>query len=289
MTPNEAWELDTETQLERFSKENMMNAEADKVAKKWGIGTTVRVLDYRGGRLGKNPDPYWSAEKYTVSRRDGYKWRVTDSKGRELVRRLKENELKEVHSEERADDQALKKVKETRNSARARRVVEQREQIEPAEETPDETPPQEELVGKTLWDLKPKVGRWIAVDAEGAEEDSSLLRFEKDGKQCFVYIGKVTKLEPKTQKIKLRYLSIRLAKGVPLTQQALGSRYLELLSSDQTLIGSTSATTLLFLGKMDFTTNRAGKGSIPADVVAKIKERYDAEGEAEVEEDPDDE
>ena len=83
MTPNQAWELDADMQLARYSQETAANEKEDAGARNWSPGERIRILEYRGGKLGKNPDPYWSRGSYTVSRRDGYKYYVKDDKGAE--------------------------------------------------------------------------------------------------------------------------------------------------------------------------------------------------------------
>jgi hypothetical protein len=277
MTPDQAYGLDKGVQEARYADELAHNAQADGLKEnRLMIGQRVRVLEYRGDRIGKDISTFWSKAFYRVARRDGYKWIVEGSDGRELDRRFKINELKRVSGAERQDEAGAKDVMKAKKAARVRRVMQQQEQIEPAQETPDETPTKEALEGKTLWDLQPKVGRWIAVDAEGADEDSTLLKFKKQGKACYVYVGKVSRLEQKGRRrtIKVRYLAAALPKHRTLT-----SRYLEPLSGDKGLRGSTSATALLYMGRMEFSAS--GKGSLPAEVAAKIKERYDAEAEPE--------
>ena len=67
MTPNQAWELDADLQLARYSQETAANEKEDAGARHWTPGERIRILEYRGGKLGKNPDPYWSRGSYTVS------------------------------------------------------------------------------------------------------------------------------------------------------------------------------------------------------------------------------
>ena len=162
MTPNQAWELDADLQLARYSQETAANEKEDAEARHWTPGERIRILEYRGGKLGKNPDPYWSRGSYTVSRRDGYKYYVKDSKGAELVRRFRNTELKAVPTNEREDDAGLQTAKENRQ--RARRTVKEREQIAPDENVL--AGPEAEALrglpanreGKTLMQLKPKRG-----------------------------------------------------------------------------------------------------------------------------------
>ena len=278
MTPNQAWELDADLQLARYSQETAANEKEDAGARHWTPGERIRILEYRGGKLGKNPDPYWSRGSYTVSRRDGYKYIVKDSKGDELVWRFRNTELKAVHASEREDDAGILSAKENRQRATARRTVKEREQIAPDEnvlarpeaEAQRGLPADRE--GKTLMQLKPKRGQWIIIDAEGQADDRFLLRFkklnEKDQQQtCYVWAGKVTKVGKKD--IKLQYLASTNE------DRKLSSRKLTLESREDGLDGATPAKPVLYLGPLEWAPTARGKGSLPKDVVELVKQRYD--------------
>ena len=282
MTPNEAWGLDANTQLVRYKHELGMNREADAGAQHWAPGESVRILEYRGGKLGKNPDPYWSDARlnYTVSRREGYKYFVKDASGQELVRRFRNTELKAVRSDERQDDAGLQVAKENRQRATARRTVKQKERIEPDEavlagpavEAQRGLPANME--GKSLADLEPKRGQWIIVDAEGQEDTDILLRFSKtnpDTKRaqtCYVWVGKVSRV--KKGNIYLQHLAAVADRS---SMRKLSSRKLSFISGDKPLDGETSAEALLYLGPVEWGTT--GKpGSLPKDVVKLVEQRY---------------
>jgi hypothetical protein len=278
MTPNQAWELDAKVQLARFSQETAANQKEDAGAMQWSPGERIRILEYRGGKLGKNPDPYWSQGSYTVSRRDGYKYYVKDSKGAELVRCFRNTELKAVHANERQDDAGFQVAKENRQRAKARRTVKHKEQIE-ADENVLAGPEAEaqrglpaDVEGKTLMDLKPKRGQWIVTDAEGQTDDKFLLRFQKLNPEteklqtCYVWAGKISKVGKKD--VKVQYLA---ATG---KERKLSSRKLLLESGEDALDGAADAKTVLYLGPMEGAPMR-GKGSLPKDVVNLVKERYD--------------
>ena len=279
MTPNQAWELDADLQLARYSQETAANEKEDAGARHWTPGERIRILEYRGGKLGKNPDPYWSRGSYTVSRRDGYKYYVKDSKGAELVRRFRNTELKAVPTNEREDDAGLQSAKENRQRATARRTVKEREQIAPDEnvlagpeaEAQRGLPADRE--GKTLLQLKPKRGQWIIIDAEGQADDRFLLRFKKlnaDNEQqtCYVWAGKVTKVGKKD--VKLQYLA-----STDGGHRKLSSRKLTLESGEEPLDGATPAKPVLYLGPLEWAPTARGKGSLPKDVVELVKQRYD--------------
>ena len=278
MTPNQAWELDADLQLARYSQETAANEKEDAGARHWTPGERIRILEYRGGKLGNNPDPYWSRGSYTVSRRDGYKYYVKDSKGDELVRRFRNTELKAVPTNEREDDAGLQTAKENRQRATARRTVKEREQIAPDENVL--AGPEAEALrglpadreGKTLMQLKPKRGQWIIIDAEGQADDRFLLRFKKlnakDQQQtCYVWTGKVTKVGKKD--IKLQYLASTNE------DHKLSSRKLTLESGEEPLDGATPAKPVLYLGPLEWAPTARGKGSLPKDVVELVKQRYD--------------
>ena len=212
-----------------------------------------------------------------MSRRDGYKYYVKDSKGDELVRRFRNTELKAVPTNEREDDAGLQTAKENRQRATARRTVKEREQIAPDEnmlagpeaEALQGLPADRE--GKTLMQLKPKRGQWIIVDAEGQADDRFLLRFKKlnakDQQQtCYVWAGKVTKVGKKD--IKLQYLAAA-------KDRKLSSRKLTLESGEESLDGATAAKPVLYLGPLEWAPTARGKGSLPKDVVELVKQRYD--------------
>ena len=281
MTPNQAWELDADLQLARYSQETAAYEKEDAGAKHWTPGERIRILEYRGGKLEKNTDPYWSRGSYTVSRRDGYKCYVKDSKGADLERRFRNTELKAVPTNEREDDAGLQIAKENRQRATARRTVKEREQIAPDEnvlagpeaEARRGLPADRE--GKTLMQLKPKRGQWIIIDAEGQADDRFLLRFkklnEKDQQQtCYVWAGKVTKVGKKG--IKLQYLASTSTDG---GHRKLSSRKLTLESGEEPLDGATSAKPVLYLGPLEWAPTARGKGSLPKDVVELVKQRYD--------------
>ena len=215
-----------------------------------------------------------------MSRRDGYKYYVKDSKGDELVRRFRNTELKAVPTNEREDDAGLQTAKENRQRATARRTVKKREQIA-SDENVLAGPEAEALrglpadrEGKTLLDMKPKRGQWLIVDAEGQEDTPYLLRFAKKNPEtrksqnCYVWVGKVSKVKRKD--IYIQHLA---ASGQE--QRKLNSRKLVIQSGEKPIDGDTAAETLLYMGPLEWAPTARGKGSLPKDVVELVKQRYD--------------
>jgi hypothetical protein len=266
MTPDRAYEMEPLTQEARYAAELHHNAQADILKNNHlMIGQRVRILEYKGNnRLGNDTSSFWSKEIYSVARREGFKWYVQDHAGKELRRRYKINELQRVVGSEVRDAAGAEDVRKANKQVKVARVMRQQEQLEPASREPSELD-DAELQGKTLGDLSIKVGQWMAVDAEGTPEGTDLLRFKKAGKDCFVWVGRVSKVTK--DNVHVRNLSAEALKD-----RRLGSRFLRLRAVVEALAADSPAESVLYLGAMAFNTKSAG--AVSKAVQGTIKANY---------------
>lgn len=212
MSPDEAWALPEQEQLQRYYREMRYNQELDQKVKSYAAGDRVRVLENKDA-FAKGTSPKWSAKVYTVEARDGYRYKVTGLKAR-----FKSNALLEVG--EKASDVVVDTRPAKQEKAR-KRITSKKEGIavdEAALAGQERARARRDKQDKrTLGQLHLKRGEFIVLDAEGAPDE--LIRLQVDHPRRrhtkgYVWAGWVTKTS-KT-KVFLRCLRAKDTKHLKL-------------------------------------------------------------------------
>ncbi|MGH6610996.1 MAG: hypothetical protein ACRECQ_12150, partial [Burkholderiaceae bacterium] len=131
-TPDDAWKLSDEEQERRHAAEQLANHMTDAKAPQYEVGEQVRVQEYQGDKLSPSRVK-WSKELYTVSGRDGYKYRVETAKGVLLKRRFKFNELQRVPGKPKREAVGLAAAQAATKRDRVEKTLRSRKEgVEPA-------------------------------------------------------------------------------------------------------------------------------------------------------------